>query len=60
MPGMKAFYVIVLVSHWHGHPVQHVRPVGVMTEHQCHLKAHWIEMQHPYTEAFCRIGSDRR
>src|SRR6185369_11117932 len=40
---LKAFYVIVLVSHWHGHPVQQIRPVGVMTEHQCHIKAHWIE-----------------
>jgi hypothetical protein len=55
MYGIKAFYVIVMLTNWHGHTEQHARPVGWMTEHQCHLKARRIEMQRPHTEARCEI-----
>jgi len=55
MPGMKAFFVIITLTNWHGSTEQHVRPVGRMTEHQCNLKAHWLEEQHPHTKAFCKI-----
>jgi hypothetical protein len=53
---MKAFYVIIMLTNWHGHTEQHVRNAGWMTEHQCHLKAHWLAEQHPHTSARCEIA----
>ena len=56
MPGMKAFYVIVMLTNWHGHTEQHIQNAGWLTEHQCHLKARHIEMQRPHTSARCEIA----
>jgi hypothetical protein len=56
MPGMKAFYVIIMLTNWHGHTEQHVQNAGWMTEHQCHLKAHWMAEQRPHTSARCEIA----
>ena len=56
---MKAFYVIALITHWHGHVTHSTQVAGWMTEHQCHLRAHWIEEQNPQTEAYCRIERHR-
>jgi hypothetical protein len=53
--GMKAFYVIIVLTSWQGHMERHVRPAGWMTEHQCHLTARRIEMSHPHTEATCQV-----
>jgi hypothetical protein len=50
---MKAFYVIVSLTTWHGHAERHVQTAGWMTEHQCHVKARWMEEQHPHTRAYC-------
>jgi hypothetical protein len=52
---MKAFFVIVLVTHWHGHVTHSTQEAGWMTRHQCALRAHWIEEQHPRTAAVCEI-----
>ena len=56
---MKAFYVIALITHWHGHVTHSTQVAGWMTEHQCYLRAHWIEEQNPHTEAYCRIERHR-
>jgi hypothetical protein len=56
---MKAFYVIIMLTNWHGHTEQHVQNAGWLTEHQCHLKARHIEMQHPHTTASCRVERHR-
>jgi hypothetical protein len=53
---MKAFSVIALVSNWHGHITHSTRVSGWMTEPQCHLRAHWLVEQHPYTSARCEIA----
>ena len=33
---MKAFYVVVLIAHWHGHVTHSTQVAGWMTEHQCY------------------------
>ena len=53
---MKAFSVIALVSNWHGHITHSTQVAGWMTEHHCHLRAHWLAEQHPYTSARCEIA----
>jgi len=52
---LKAFFVIVLVTNWHGHVTHSTQQAGWMIAHQCHLQAYWIEEQHPGTVAECRI-----
>ena len=44
---------------WHGHITHSPRVSGWLTQHQCQLRAHWIEEQHSYTEAYCRIERHR-
>jgi len=52
---MEAFFVIVMLTNWHGHTERDIRPMGWMTDHQCHLEARRIEMHRPHTIAQCRI-----
>jgi hypothetical protein len=49
----KAFYVIIVLTNHHGLTERHVRTFGWGTEHQCHLKARWIEEQGRHTRAWC-------